>query len=388
MHLTRLTLEHFRNYEKQELPLAPGAVLLLGANAQGKTNLLEAVTLLATGRSERASGDSDFIGWGVRGEAMPVARVVGRALRAGGELTVEVAVAGRTGVAGTLLASKRFKLNGVAKRASDIVGSVLAVLFTTDDMDLVRGAPAGRRRYLDAMLSQADRGYLRALQRYARVLTQRNALLKRIGEGAAQRSELAYWDEELARDGGTLLVGRALAVAALAASAREAHGRLSGEREALALAYEPRAGEGWPAERLASSSAGEAASALAVRLEATQGRDIAAGVTLTGPHRDDLALSIGGERAAAFASRGQQRTAALALRMAEARLLRERTGEEPILLLDDVLSELDESRRASVLDALQGDQMLITSADADRFPPAFRARAQVWRVEGGVARQG
>lgn len=387
MHLTRLTLEHFRNYEKQDLPLAPGAVLLLGENAQGKTNLLEAVALLATGRSERASGDGDFIGWGVRDGALPVARVVGRAVRGNGELTVEVVIAGRTGASGALLASKRFKLNGVAKRASDVIGSLLAVLFTTDDMDLVRGAPAGRRRYLDVMLSQADRGYLRALQHYGRVLTQRNALLKRIGEAAAQRSELAYWDEELARDGGRLLVGRAAAVAALAASAREAHGRLSGEREALEVSYEPRAGEGWPAERLAAASADEASAALAARLEATQGRDIAAGLTLTGPHRDDLGLSIGGERAAAFASRGQQRTAALAMRLAEARLLRERTGEEPVLLLDDVLSELDESRRASVLDALQGDQMLITSADADRFPPAFRTRAQVWRVEAGVARR-
>jgi DNA replication and repair protein RecF len=385
MYLRHLSLTNFRNYARQELPLRPGAVLLLGENAQGKTNLLEAAFLLATGRSERADSDADFIAWAARGDPQPVARVAGTARRGEAEVAVEVAVAGREGARGALVASKRFKLNGVPKRASDVIGAITAVLFTTDDMELVKGSPSGRRRYLDVMLSQVDRPYLRALQRYTKVVTQRNALLKRVQDGASRGDELAYWDDELARDGATLLVTRARAVADLARSAAAAHGRLSGERENFALAYAPRFSDAWPAARLAAADAADVATALRDKLQQTHPRDVAAGVTLVGPHRDDLAMALGGEPASAFASRGQQRTAALALRLAEARLLHERGGERPILLLDDVLSELDESRRESVLEAIEADQVLITSADPDRFGAAYVAGAQVWRIAGGRA---
>ena len=387
MHLRHLSLTNFRNYAKQELDLEPGAVLFLGENAQGKTNLLEAVFLLATGRSERASTDADLIAWDTRADAQPVARVVGQGVRATGDVSVEVAIAGREGAQGRLVAAKRFKLNGIPKRAADVTGAVLAVLFTTDDMELVRGSPSGRRRYLDTMLAQVDHQYARALQRYNKVITQRNALLKRIQERAANRDELAYWDEEMARDGGAIAVARAGAVCELAEAARSAHARLSSERERFELGYAPRFVDGWPPERLASSDAGQASQALLEKLKGAHTRDIAAGVSLSGPHRDDLSMMLGGEPAASFASRGQQRTAALALRLAEARVLAQRSGEEPILLLDDVLSELDESRRASVLSAFDVDQVMITSPDPDRFSPAFVARAQVWRIEGGRAHQ-
>lgn len=387
MHLRHLSLTNFRNYAKQELELEPGAVLFLGENAQGKTNLLEAVFLLATGRSERASTDADLIAWDARDDAQPVARVVGQGVRRSGDVTVEVAIAGREGARGRLVASKRFKLNGLPKRVSDVTGAVLAVLFTTDDMELVKGSPAGRRRYLDTMLIQADHQYGRALQRYNKVITQRNALLKRIQERAAKRDELAYWDEEMSRDGGAIAVARAVAVRELAEAAREAHARLSGERELFGLGYEPRFVDGWPPDRLASSDAEDAAAALLEKLGAAHARDIGAGVTLSGPHRDDLSMTIGAESAASFASRGQQRTAALALRIAEARLLAQRSGEQPILLLDDVLSELDESRRTSVMSSFPVDQVMITSPDPDRFSRIFMRDAQAWRVEGGVAGQ-
>ncbi len=385
MHLRQLSLTNYRNYAKQDLTLEASPILLLGENAQGKTNLLEAVFLLATGRSERVSGDADLIAWGVREEMQPYARVAGRAIRASGEVAVEVLVSGREGAHGGLVALKRFKLNGVAKRASDVIGAITAVLFTTDDMDLIRGAPSGRRRYLDVMLSQADRPYLRALQRYTKVVTQRNALLKRIQDGSSRDDELTYWDDELARDGAVLLATRARAVEALSDSAAESHARLSGERESFALAYEPRFAEGWAPSRIAVAAPEDIAGALLEKLQATHGRDVAAGVTLTGPHRDDMRMTLGGEPAAAFASRGQQRTAALAMRLAEARLLRDRSGEQPVLLLDDVLSELDESRRGSVLAALEADQVMITSPDPDRFPAGFTAAAQCFRIEAGVA---
>jgi len=385
MHLRHLSLTNFRNYAKQELDLAPGAVLFLGENAQGKTNLLEAVYLLATGRSERASTDADLIAWDARHDAQPVARVVGQGVRASGEVSVEVTIAGREGAQGRLVASKRFKLNGLPKRASDVTGAVLAVLFTTDDMELVKCSPSGRRRYLDSMLIQADHQYARALQRYNKVITQRNALLKRIQERSAKRDELAYWDEEMSRDGGAIAVARAAAVRELAEAARAAHARLSSERERFELGYAPRFVDGWPPERLASSDPAQASDALLEKLKGTHTRDVAAGVTLSGPHRDDLSMMLGGEPAASFASRGQQRTAALALRIAEARLLAARSGDQPILLLDDVLSELDESRRTSVLSAFDVDQVMITSPDPDRFSSSLLADAQAWLIKEGVA---
>jgi DNA replication and repair protein RecF len=384
MRLRSVRLEHFRNYARRDLELAPGPVLVLGENAQGKTTLLEAVFLLAAGRSERSESDADFIAWAARDDPQPYARIAATAERAGADVTVELVLAGREGARGNLLATKRYRLNGVPKRASDVVGAITAVLFTTDDMELVKGSPGGRRRYLDVMLSQVDRAYLRALQRYGKVVTQRNALLKRIQEGAARHDELAYWDEQLAGDGAALFVARAGAVAQLADYAAEAHAALSGGRERFALVYEPRFVDGWPPARIASADPSDIATAYLDRLETTRPRDASAGVTLVGPHRDDLAMMLGGEPASAFASRGQQRTAALALRLAEARLLCERTGERPVLLLDDVLSELDAARRESVLEAIDADQALITGTDADRFAPAFVARAQLHHVTAGT----
>jgi DNA replication and repair protein RecF len=252
-------------------------------------------------------------------------------------------------------------------------------------MDLVRGAPSERRRYMDVMLIQSDRAYGRALSAYNKVITQRNALLKRIAEGAEKASELTYWDDELSREGATLLSARASALLPLSEWAAAQHTRLSGEREALGVAYGPRLAEGWDTERIAAADADEIAAALTSTLQSMRQRDIGAGITIAGPHRDDIALTLDGEPAASSASRGQQRTAALALRLAEARFLHDRRGEQPILLLDDVLSELDEQRRASVLDAIEADQVLITSADADRFAGPFFDAAQVWRVRGGAA---
>jgi DNA replication and repair protein RecF len=385
VHLTQLTLTNFRNYEKQSLDLAPGTVLLLGENAQGKTNILEAVGLLATGRSERSSGDGDYIAWSQRYESQPFARIEGVAQRASGEVKVDLTIAGKTGVRGNLIGTKRFKLNGVAKRGSDVVGAILAVTFTTDDMELVKGAPAGRRRLLDMMLTQADRRYARALSKYNKLVTQRNALLKNIKEGEAKRNELAYWDEELSREGATLIALRASALSRVSPQAAESHARLSGDREELAVAYEPKFAEAWDADRAASASEEEIAETFAERLGATATRDIAAGLTLSGPHRDDVRVTLGGEPAASMASRGQQRTAALALRLAEARFLRDAAGEQPILLLDDVLSELDEHRRASVLTAIEADQILVTSPDQDRFPAAFRKKASIFHVASGSA---
>ena len=383
MRLTSLSLTNFRNYTSQAFEAGPGVVLLLGDNAQGKTNVLEAIFLLATGRAERAEGDADYIHREARDETQPFARVVGTAARASDEVTVELTVVGRTGARG-LVASKRFKVNGVAKRGFDAAGQIKAVLFTTDDMDLVRGSPGERRRFLDVMLTQADYRYGRTLSRFNKVVTQRNALLKRIQEGGAKRGELDYWDDELSREGAEVARDRAIAVEELAQHALEAHARLSDEKESFELAYAPRIVD-WDPARIAAASLEELAEAYTAKLKSARDRDVGAGVTLSGPHRDDLTMTLGGEPAAVFASRGQQRTAALSLRLAESRLLEARSGERPILLLDDVLSELDAGRRASVLAAFDAEQAWITSPDPDRFDAAFRKAAAVYEIVGGVA---
>jgi DNA replication and repair protein RecF len=389
MWIRHLTLANFRNYRRQELILPQGPVLLLGDNAQGKSNLLEAVFLLATTRSERAQTDGELIHWDALDEPQPVARVVAQVERRDGPLELEVIVVGRprAGGAARVAASKRLRVNGVARRQIDVVGRLTAVFFSTDDLELIGGAPAERRRYLDVTLSQLDPTYLRALQRYTKVVAQRNALLRRIQEGEADPDELAFWDQELARHGGMLMCQRAVAVHALAEHAAEAHRRVSGGLEELAIAYRPRL-EGWDGSR-ASAQPEALAAALRQALAAGRRRDIGAGVTLSGPHRDDLTFTLNGVAAASFASRGQRRTAALALRLAEARFMADRKGDLPVVLLDDVLSELDEGRRRAVLESLgEWDQLLITSTDADRFGEGLPASTAVFRVEAGRIEQG
>ena len=382
MWIRHLTLTNFRNFRSQEIDLSRGTTLLLGDNAQGKSNLLEAVFLLATTRSERAQTDADLIHWDALTESQPVARVAARIVRRDGPLELEVIVAGRQpatgGPEGRRAAFKRLRVNGVARRQIDVVGQLTAVLFSTDDMELIGGAPATRRRYLDVTLSQLDQSYLRALQRYGKVVSQRNALLRRIQDGDAGPDELDFWDQELARDGAVLMSQRAGAVDALAVHAGNAHQRLSDGLEELVIAYRPRL-EGW------DGSQGEAlTAALLDALAAGRRRDIGVGVTLTGPHRDDLTFTLNGVAAASFASRGQQRTAALALRLAEARFMADRKGDLPVVLLDDVLSELDEGRRRAVLESLgEWDQLFITSTDADRFAEGLPGSPSVFRVVAG-----
>jgi DNA replication and repair protein RecF len=384
MWVRHLTLTNFRNYASQELDLPRGVALMLGDNAQGKSNLLEAVFLLATTRSPRAGVDAELIRREALGDPQPVARLVAEVERGDGPLQLELVVAGRPRPTGDgFIASKRLRVNGVPRRAHDVVGQLTAVLFTTEDIELIGGSPGERRRFLDVMLSQLDHAYARALQQYTKVVTQRNALLRRIQEGAAKADELSFWDEELAGLGAVIVRGRAASIDAIAAKAGEAHRELSGGREELGLAYEPRL-PGWDGERAAAATNDELAAALRAALEGGRNRDIGAGQTLTGPHRDDLAFALDGTPAAAFASRGQQRTAALALRLAEARFLAERKGDLPVVLLDDVLSELDDARRRAVLSSLGGwDQLLITSADPVHFGEGLPDAAAVLRVTAG-----
>lgn len=387
MRLTHLSLSNFRNYERLELDVPAGSVLFVGENAQGKTNLLEAVYLLGTTRSLRASSESELIRRNVQRDPLAAARVVGVAERRAGRVQVEVAIGRRDSPAGNdgpgAHATKRLRVNGVPHRATGVVGQVLAVLFTSLDIDLITGPPSGRRRYLDITLSQVDHAYLRALQRYTRVVQQRNSLLRQIDDGRASPDQLATWDEELITHGAIIIAARATAVAGLGERGAELHARLSDDRERLAITYLPQLG-GETGAGLDLTETDSLRTQLRLALGRRRRKEIAAGVSLIGPHRDDIRFDLDGEPAATFGSRAQQRTVALALRLAEGEFLHARSGDAPILLLDDILSELDEHRRAAVLTTVAGaEQALITTADLDRFSGSFLQHATIYSVSDG-----
>jgi DNA replication and repair protein RecF len=385
MHLAHLALNNFRNYRRLELASEPGISLIVGANAQGKTNLLEAIYLLATTRAVRGGGEAELIRLGAAADGLNAARIIGKAEREQGPVTVEIVIVGRDDGSGPRgpaeHAGKRLKVNGLPRRASEVIGQITAVLFTASDIELISGPPVNRRRYLDITISQTDSHYVRALQRYSRVLLQRNHLLRRISEGRAQQEELGYWDEELVREGAQIMRARQQTMQALCIAARDYHRRLSEGREDLQITYAPQTA-------LADEDAAtteEIASRLRAGLGGLRRREIANGATLVGPHRDDLLFKLDQMPIASYGSRAQQRTAALALRLAETSFLHAANHDPPILLLDDILSELDEERRRAVLPLLHdAQQVFVTTAEPDRFKLDFLEGATVYRVEGGT----
>jgi DNA replication and repair protein RecF len=388
LYLRRLQLSSFRNYHQLDITLPRGNLVFLGANAQGKSNLLEAVYLLATGRSARASTDAELIGWQAEADPQPVTRVTGSVERRAGAVQLEAIVAGPAPAAGAR-AGKRLRVNGIARRAADFVGNLRAVQFTAEDMAIVTGAPSERRRFLDGMLSQLDRRYYTAGQQYARVLQQRNAALKRIKEGLGGPDELDFWDQKLVEEGAVIVEDRARASEAIAARAATFHRDLSGEAmESLDVSYCPRLTPDEGRRPDAPASFEDYAAMLVGGLQGARRREIAAGMSLVGPHRDDIALLINGVSAASFGSRAQVRTATLSLRLAEARLQERDLADPPILLLDDIVSELDERRRRSVLASIADfDQVWFTATDTHGFDTAFLDSAAVYRVEAGTLRQ-
>jgi len=359
-----LQLANYRNYGRAAIKLDRGLSLVVGDNAQGKSNLLEGIYLLSTLRSSRASSDADLVRRDILASDFPVARLAAEVERSAGNLQIEVAIVGRTADPGHR-AGKRVRVNGVPKRASEAVGQLAAVLFTTLDIEIVAGPPLLRRRYLDMMISQVDRGYLRAMQRYAKVLQQRNSLLKRVQAREAKSAELNFWDQELAHSGGVIMQARAEALGHIAPQAAYQMDRLSDGLETLSLTYHPALGglddNDCPIEET------EWASRMLKALGNLRNREIGAGATLVGPHRDDVVVEINSLPADSFASRAQQRTAALSMRIAEASYLRRALGDDPVVLLDDVLSELDARRRRGVLEFFDSfQQTIVTTSEPDR----------------------
>jgi DNA replication and repair protein RecF len=388
MHITHLGLTNFRNYECLELDLPSHLVVFQGDNAQGKTNLLEAIYILATAKSSNAAAERELINWFAVTEELSAARILAQIKKRGGDLQVEIALRA-VDPGPEARVQKRIRVNGMPRRAMDLVGQVNVVLFSCQDIDLIGGAPSQRRRYLDMTNSQTNPLYLRALQRYNKVLLQRNHLLKLVGERHTDGNQLDFWDQELLEHGSYIIEQRQLLIAELNDLAQPIHQQLTAAREKLRIAYLP------------STSVTD----FGDKIRDVREKEVAQGMSLIGPHRDDLAFftgdvnmnvysSRGQQRTIAlslklvnmnvYSSRGQQRTIALSLKLAEARFMLSNTGDEPILLLDDMLSELDSIRRQQVLESIASyQQVVITNTDLDHFNPDFLAEATLFRVREG-----
>lgn len=370
-------------------------VLFQGDNGQGKSNLLEAIYLLAVAKSPRASSDREL----VRRQPVDeetysrVAAVVERESRVegdrdGGPLRLQMDFnitpvtggddAENVGLLGGISVQKYIRVNGVPRRASALVGQLNAVMFSAEDMELVYGPPSVRRRYMDILISQLDQQYLRTLQRYQRVVTQRNSLLKAIREGRSNERELAFWDDQLVSEGEYIIDQRRTCIQRLSELAAPIQQGLSGYGEAMEITYRPNVALG------SCANTGSVAESMHRSLRDKRGRELAQGVTVTGPHRDDLRILLNGMDAGPYASRGQTRTVVLAMKLAEAAYLKAHRGQEPILLLDDVLSELDPGRREHVLDhAAQYQQSFLTTAEADSVDPAHLSTMARYIVRAG-----
>lgn len=353
MTLVSLAFQNFRSYPKRIWTFGPGVTCIVGPNAAGKTNVLEAIMLLATGKSFRAGLDREVIHWGKE-----VSTVSCRAGSGEDEVRLELMVTQGI-VQGGKVPLKKYLVNGVSRRLVDFMGHVRAVLFWPEDLEIVTDSPSLRRRYLDTVLVQADREYRRNLLSYERGLRQRNTLLDRINEGSASRSQLLFWDQLLIHAGRHITASRAAYIAFVNQTVLADH--------RFFMTYD-------------SSVISEA------RLLQYKDEEVAAKSTLVGPHRDDIAFFCeephssvpeGHRNIRTFGSRGEQRLAVLWLKLAELSYIEQATGSRPMLLLDDIFSELDDEHRKLVGDVIRRQQTVITSADLGSIPSGIRKSAQV-----------
>jgi DNA replication and repair protein RecF len=275
------------------------------------------------------------------------------------------------------LVRKQIKVNDIARRAVDFVGQVNVVIFSAQDVELITGAPALSRRYLDLVSSQVDRRYLRCLQQYNKVLLQRNHLLRLLQGHQAQPQQLEFWDKELVENGSYIMLQRQHLVRKLDGLARGIHHDLSHQAENLELVY-------LPSVEIGEEGGTEIETRFQRAMRQGLNREVSQGMTLVGPHRDHLQFRVNGMDMSKYGSRGQQQTVVLALKLAEAEYMSAQVGDVPILLLDDVFSELDRTRRQHLLESIVSfQQVLITAVDLDYFEPSFLSQASQLRVREG-----
>ena len=385
-YLSQLRLSNFRNFEQVELGLPEGVSVFHGANAQGKTALLEAAYTLAVGRSFRTERERQVVNFDAArsGEA---AYITGIAERGEQKLTVVVGYQPSAGanrlpdddgmLAESRSVSKQIRINRRASTAAGLLGHVGAVLFVVDDVNLVLGSPSHRRRYLDVLIAQSHRPYLEGLQRYQAALRNRNGLLRRQRTAFVASDEMEYWDAQLVQAGTAVVMERAAAIVRLADSAGSHYAELAELGQGLTVVYRPNV----PAE----ASVAETEAGFWRILRRSAERERVSAVTAVGPHRDDFTILAEGLDAHAFASRGEARTIALSLRLAEADYLSRARDDDPIIMLDDVFSEMDAQRRERVLrKATAYRQTFITTTDAEEVRAALGSDASYFRVSDGT----
>jgi DNA replication and repair protein RecF len=374
--LGELRLTDLRSYPTLDVAFGPGPHLVWGPNAAGKTSLLEAMVVLARGASHRTTTDAELVRW-----SADVAGIEGHVASE----EIEVALVRPGSAAAAAGARKRIRVNGIARRAAALSEKLRVVLFAPEDMLLVAGSPSLRRATVDQLASTLLPGYAADLATYGRALQQRNGLLRAIRDETASRDDLRYWDQPFLDAGGAIVAARHELLERLAQPLAGAHREIApeeGETSRLGLTYVTNA----------PLAAGETArDALARRLVETAEKELWNGTTLVGPHRDDVAFEMAGRDLSAFASRGQQRTAILALKLAELDLVTERDGRPPLLLLDDVFlddvfSELDPARRGHLVRRIaELPQAFVTTTTLDDLDQALRAIATPWEVRPGDA---
>ena len=363
MRVQSLSLKNFRNYEQASITPDSGVTVFTGPNAQGKTNILEALHLCCLGRSHRTARDEELIRWGADSARV---QILTEQLDGTHEVTI-------------LLSRSQKKKKTVrigarqAERIGELFGHVCGVLFSPEDLSIVKDGPAERRRFLDMQLSQLRPQYFYSLQRAVRTLNQRNALLKEIARHPSLLPTLDMWDEQFARVGADIAQNRREAIAFLDEEARRAHASLTDGREELRLWYISQ-----------TVDAPDAAEQLLGRLRAARSEDLRRMTTTVGIHRDDMGVTINGKEARTFASQGQQRSAVLSLKLAQLEMAAKETGEAPILMLDDVMSELDPQRRRQLIERIDRVQTFVTCTDLSDLAGA--RQGTVYHVENGTLR--
>lgn len=392
MHLKRIALSDFRAFTRLELDLPRRLLVLLGDNAQGKTTLLEAIYYLATFTSLQAGSDRQLINFTAAAEKQAVARLVADFEKGGQAHRLEVRLIQENGGNGGTRLRKQILLDGVSRPAHEVVGFFSAVIFLPRMTDIIDGSPEERRRYLNMALSQAVPGYARALSEYAQVVTQRNALLKQLFERGGDPDQLDYWDELLTERGAFLILHRIRSIHEMEKLAARIHHRLTRSSEILRLVYQPSYDplprmEGQYTLKMVTPvhrnglTHSQIQQGFLAALRSMRSEEIARGVTAVGPHRDELRFLANGMDLGDFGSRGQVRTTLLSLKLAELAWIKERTGELPVMLLDEIMAELDIQRRADLQSyLLEGEQTLLTTTDRNLFTPEFIRTCTIWQI--------
>lgn len=355
MYLSRVQLKNFRNYSACDVRLDKGVNVIFGDNAQGKTNLIEAIFFSCVGRSPRTSKDKELIKWNE-----DAAYIKLFAAKDCGNTEIETYL--------THTENKRISVNGMPiARIGELMGTISVVFFSPDELKIVKDGPSDRRKFMDIDLSQMSRAYFYDLAKYNRILSQRNKLLK---SGAAKEDTLHVWDLQLSECGARIAVARKSFIDKLKPHAKSIHEFLTEGKETLFVEYDGIAGE----------DIKDVEAILLKDLEAGRERDLRLCYTTAGVHKDDITLKIGTTDIRTYGSQGQQRTAALSLKLAELEIFRSEIGEPPILILDDVLSELDKSRQQKLLEKAQGLQTIITCTHLEVEP----GEATCFKVENGI----